>query len=220
MSVWQNPVSGCPLLDTACSCVPVHPRHPQLCSRRPGILPISGSQALLPSSSMHSSNLPVWPSKPCPRQGALKDTSVVWGSQKCQAGDLGSDQQAVSSRPDPPLSWLTDPQQLWPLSPGTIGWGLTAWQSQLSGRWWWWWRQAHQKLQIVTEAWVKGNGNVSLWRSKRGGVKEAPPPTHPVPEYKTHTPLHPQTVPTSHLESQTDHRSHFSCGSYIIPFWA
>lgn len=48
-----------------------------------------------------SSNLPDWPSKPCPRQGALKDTSGVWGSQKCQAGDLGSDQQAVSPPPDP-----------------------------------------------------------------------------------------------------------------------
>lgn len=43
VSVWQNSVSGCPLLDIACTCVPVNPRHPQLCSRRPGILPISGS---------------------------------------------------------------------------------------------------------------------------------------------------------------------------------
>lgn len=53
---------------------------------------------------------------------------MVWGSQKCQAGDLGSDQQAASLQPDPPLSRLTDPQQLWPLPPGAGGWGLTDWR--------------------------------------------------------------------------------------------
>lgn len=80
-----------------------------------------------------SSNPPGWPSKPCPRRGALKDSSVLRGSQKGQAGDSGSDQRAASPQPDAPLSWLTDPQQLWPLPPRAGGWGLTVWQSQSSG---------------------------------------------------------------------------------------
>lgn len=149
VGVWQKPVSGCPLPDTECNCICAHPKHPQLCSRRPGILPASGSPSL-PSLFLHPPPQipPDWPSKPFPRQGALKDSSVVGGSQKCQAGDSGSDQQAASPQPDPPLSWLTDPQQLWPLPPGAGGWGLTDWRVsslEAAGEG----GHARQELQIV-----------------------------------------------------------------------
>lgn len=149
------------------------------------------SFSLSPSTS---SNPPDWPSKPFPRQGALKDSSVVWGSQKCQAGDSGSDQQAASPQPDPPLSWLTDPQQLWPLPPGAGGWGLTDWRvSSLEaageggactpGAP----NRPHSLLQ-PPEAGMKGSGNVFLWGSKWGrGQRGSPSFSHPVPEYKVHT---------------------------------
>ena len=124
----QKPVSGCPLLDTV-----------QLCARSPQAPAALQQKAWhlarlrLPRPSFSlppptSSDPPGWPSKPGLRQGALKGSSVVRESQKCQAG---SDWQAASPQPGPPLSWLTDPQQLWPLPPGAGGWGPTVWRSLL-----------------------------------------------------------------------------------------
>lgn len=73
VDVWQKPVSGCPLLDTECNCTPAHPRHPQLCSRRPGILPASGSPSP-PSPFLH-------PPLQIPPQLAFKAMSEAGGHQ-------------------------------------------------------------------------------------------------------------------------------------------
>lgn len=87
---------------------------------------------------------------------------MVWRSQKCEAWGSGSDQQAASPQPDPPLSWLTDLQQLWPPPPGAGGWGLSGKVSSLEAD--------GEEFQILSthfsngKVWIKGRGDAFYWR--------------------------------------------------------
>lgn len=124
-------MSGCPLLGTDGNCTRLTSGTRSSAAEGLASCPPQTPQALLLFSFIHLLKSPCWPSKLCPRQGALKDSSVVWRSQKCEARGSGSDQQAASPQPDPPLSWLTDLQQLWPPPPGAGGWGLSGKVSSL-----------------------------------------------------------------------------------------
>lgn len=102
VGVWQKPVSGCPLLDIACNCIPTHPRYPQLCSRRPGILPASGSPSP-PSLFLHPPpQIPLTGFQSHVR-GRGPSRTVLWSGEARSARlgiqGLTSRQQALSQTP-------------------------------------------------------------------------------------------------------------------------
>ena len=95
-------MSGCPLLDTECKCAPAHLRHPQLCSRRPGILPASGSPSspspfLYPPPQIPPAGLQSHV------QGGGPSRTVLWSGEARSARlgtqGLTSRQQALSQTP-------------------------------------------------------------------------------------------------------------------------